>query len=61
MRLDESSNGKGQDDLAARLRQDVTVLASDIGERNVWLPEKLAAAAQFEEETLTALGYQVQR
>ena len=27
--------------LAAELRHDVTVLAVDIGERNIWLPEKL--------------------
>ncbi len=57
----ESSNEEVLNDLSERLRRDVTVLATDIGERNVWLPERLAAAAAFEEETLAALGYRVHR
>ncbi len=61
VRLDKASQGKGQEYLAARLRRDVTALASEIGERNVWLPEQLAAAARYEEETLVALGYPVRR
>ncbi len=48
-------------ELAAQLRHDVTVLARDIGERNIWLPGKLADAARYEEETLAALGFRVQR
>lgn len=58
---DGIANGREHDHLTEQLRRDVTVLASDIGERNVWLPEKLDTAVRFEEQTLSALGYRVQR
>ena len=47
--------------LTDRLRADVRVLAGDIGERHVWLPGRLDAAAQFVEAELTACGYAVAR
>ena len=47
------------DDLAARLRGHVEMLASTIGERNVFLPERLAAARDYIETTWRAQGYEV--
>jgi Zn-dependent M28 family amino/carboxypeptidase len=47
--------------LSAQLRKDVVELAEVIGERNVWLPEKLAAAREFIEGELGASGYAVSR
>jgi Zn-dependent M28 family amino/carboxypeptidase len=43
------------------LRRDVTTLGGDIGERNVFLPAKLAAAAQFIETAFASAGYKVTR
>ena len=45
--------------LAKNIEAHVTKLAGDIGERNMARPERLAAAADYIEQTLTALGYAV--
>jgi len=52
-----------QEQIALRdaLRRDVTMLGGDIGERNVFLPAKLAAAADFISSSLSGAGYQVRR
>jgi hypothetical protein len=42
------------------LRSHVDMLAGRIGERNVWHPEALAAAADYIRATLEGLGYAVQ-
>jgi Zn-dependent M28 family amino/carboxypeptidase len=47
------------EDLAARLRAHVEMLASTIGERNVFLPDRLAAARDYIETTWQAQGYEV--
>jgi len=44
---------------ADQLKDDVTVLAGRIGERNVFHPEKLAAAEDFLAASLAKSGYQV--
>ncbi len=46
---------------AARMRQDVGMLAVDIGERNTGKPEQLAAAAEYLEARFLGLGYVVHR
>ena len=48
-------------ELEARLEGHVRVLAGEIGERNVWRPEPLAAAARYLEERLRESGYAVAR
>jgi Zn-dependent M28 family amino/carboxypeptidase len=45
--------------LAEDLSKTVHHLACEIGERNVWLPDKLDRAAQFIEATLQSAGYSV--
>lgn len=47
--------------LTDQLRRDLDILAGDIGERNVYLPDKLAQAAAFIELSLAEVGYEVQR
>jgi hypothetical protein len=47
------------DDCADRLRRHVAVLAGDIGERNVWRPRALAAAADYIRSQWRALGCEV--
>jgi Zn-dependent M28 family amino/carboxypeptidase len=47
--------------LRDQLRRDVEALASDIGERNIFQPKKLAAAADFIEAALTQAGYKTTR
>lgn len=47
--------------LSRALRQDVRVLAHDIGERNVFVPARLEAAANYIETALTQAGYQPRR
>ena len=47
--------------LRDELRRDVEALAGDIGERNVFLPEKLAAALELLEGALREAGYDVGR
>ncbi|HEX6828113.1 MAG TPA: M28 family peptidase [Burkholderiales bacterium] len=42
-----------------RLRRHVQALAGDIGERNMWRPQALAAAAAYIEGEFGALGYRV--
>lgn len=44
-----------------RLRRHVQALAGDIGERNMWRPQALEAAAAYIEGEFTALGYEVRR
>ena len=48
-------------EISARLSGHVFVLADEIGERNIWLPEKLAAAAAYIEETWQGQNFMVQR
>ncbi len=43
------------------LRSDVETLAGTIGDRNVFVPESLAAAARFIESSLKQAGYEVGR
>ncbi len=43
--------------MSERLRKDVVVLASEIGERHVWLPEALERAASYVETRMAGLGY----
>ena len=43
------------------LRRDVEELAGEIGERHVWAPDRLGAAASFIETSLADAGYQVHR
>lgn len=43
------------------LRRDVTKLAAEIGERNVFQPDQLRAAAEFVASALAEAGYQVRR
>lgn len=45
--------------LERRLQRHVGVLAGEIGERNVWRPEALRAAADYIDAELSALGYAV--
>jgi len=45
--------------LERQLRRHVGVLAGEIGERNVWRPEALRAAADYIDAELSALGYAV--
>lgn len=44
----------------ARLESDVRQLAVEIGERNVWHPRGLRAAAEYLEQTFHRLGYAVE-
>jgi hypothetical protein len=48
-------------DVTARLREDVQTLAGVIGERNVFLPERLQAAEQWLTVALREAGYEVRR
>jgi Zn-dependent M28 family amino/carboxypeptidase len=50
-----------QSDLSARLRGHVQVLGGDIGERNVFTPEKLEQAAKYVESAFEKLGYETGR
>jgi Zn-dependent M28 family amino/carboxypeptidase len=50
---------EGLPSLERRLRRHVGVLAGEIGERNVWWPEALRAAAEYIHGELSALGYAV--
>ncbi len=47
--------------LRDRLEKHVTVLAGEIGERNLWHFRELEASARYIEKVLTEVGYQVQR
>jgi Zn-dependent M28 family amino/carboxypeptidase len=47
-----------QADLSARLRDHVQMLGGDIGERNVYKPEKLEYAAKYVEHVFAKLGYE---
>src|SRR5207237_8642803 len=48
-----------EEELRQRLATHVCVLASDIGERNVWRADALEAAAQYVEERFRDVGYEV--
>jgi len=50
-----------QSALRDALRQDVQKLAGEIGERNVFTPRKLRAAADWLETSLTSAGYKISR
>lgn len=50
-----------QQALSVELREHVDKLAGEIGERNVYLPKKLAAAADHIEFTLMSAGHKVSR
>ena len=50
-----------ESELRGRLEGHVRALAGDIGERNVWRPAQLAAAARYIEEQLAGLGHVVTR
>lgn len=47
--------------LAARLREEVSALAGDIGERNLGRPFELASATDYLATRLEALGFEVRR
>jgi Zn-dependent M28 family amino/carboxypeptidase len=53
------AEGEGLPSLERRLRRYVGVLAGEIGERNVWRPKALRAAAGYINVELSALGYTV--
>jgi len=53
------NQGSARESLERRLRRHVDVLAGEIGERNVWRPTALRAAAGYVETELSALGYDV--
>lgn len=55
------SDGPSVDECALRLRRHVEALAGDIGERNVWRPAALAAAADYIRGELESLDYSVDR
>ena len=48
-------------ELRDALRRDVEKLAGEIGERNLWRPRQLGAAADFVQTSLETSGYPVQR
>lgn len=50
-----------QETLSAELRRHVEKFAGEIGERNVYQPKKLAAAADYIESTLANAGHKVAR
>jgi Zn-dependent M28 family amino/carboxypeptidase len=48
----------GETELASRLRAHVEMLAGTIGERNVWHPDQLLAAASYIEQTFREYGHE---
>src|SRR5688572_18362543 len=48
-------------EISRRLRVHVGVLGGEIGERNIWNPEALKAAAQYVEQSLSDLGLACER
>ncbi len=52
--------GEAERELEGRLRAHVHTLAGDIGERNVFRPDRLEEAAQYLETTLENLGHHVE-
>lgn len=57
--LEVRADGSRHAALSARLRRHVEWLAGGIGERNVWRPKALAAAAAYIRGELEALGFEV--
>ena len=57
--MDASQGANGSKSLELRLRRHVMVLAGEIGERNVWRPSALQAAAEYITAEFSSLGYQV--
>jgi len=51
--------GNGDEFLELRLRRHVAVLAGEIGERHVWRPAALQAAAKYISAELSSVGYQL--
>ncbi len=47
--------------LAAELRRDVEILATDIGPRGTFAPDRYALATQFLESSLAKAGYEIRR
>lgn len=47
--------------MATRLRRHVTALADTIGERNIWHPDGLAAAATYIDKTFAGFGHEVSK
>ena len=47
--------------ISTSLRRHIFMLAEEIGERNIWLPQKLTAAAEFIEKNWQAQNFVVQR
>lgn len=50
-----------EEELAEQLRELVSSLAGEIGERNIWTPKKYELAAHMIEDRLRSLGYDVNR
>lgn len=48
-------------EISSNLHKHVNILAGEIGERNIWLPAKLNAAADYIEESWKTQGYIVRR
>ncbi len=53
--------GEGEVELAGQLEADVRMLAEEIGERNVFHPERLQRAVAFIERELAAVGLEAER
>jgi len=54
-----SAMNQAQQDLAARLRTDVSFLAASIGERNVMAYQSLESASRYIEQSFRSMGYEV--
>ncbi|UCG52337.1 MAG: M20/M25/M40 family metallo-hydrolase [Candidatus Latescibacterota bacterium] len=52
-------SAKAENKLENRLRAHVDMLADSIGERNIWCPDALSAAATYIERFLVGRGYEV--
>jgi len=50
-----------ENEISSNLRDHVFMLAGEIGERNIWLPQKLDAAAAYIEKIWQAWSFAVQR
>jgi Zn-dependent M28 family amino/carboxypeptidase len=59
MSWEAAAENKEECELATRLHRHVRVLAADIGERNVWRPGSLEAAADYIRGELVRLDYEV--
>lgn len=57
---DKLSFTEDEGDLAIRLENHIRVLGGEIGERNLWRPERLEAAASYVEREFQNLGFAVE-